>query len=118
MEKLKKLLITNITDIGGSYEPIYKELGGQYIEKELGGQYIEIDFDNPISFNPFSDLKELTFDINSFLKFLNEEHLTNYEIKIKDNKKILAKKRKNDLAHYVVKQEKGYYEFQNKECKK
>jgi conjugal transfer ATP-binding protein TraC len=47
-----------ITDIGGSYEPICKE---------LGGQYIEIDLDNPISFNPFSDLKELTLeDLNFF----------------------------------------------------
>jgi conjugal transfer ATP-binding protein TraC len=47
-----------ITDIGGSYEPICEE---------LGGQYIEIDLDNPISFNPFSDLKELTLeDLNFF----------------------------------------------------
>jgi conjugal transfer ATP-binding protein TraC len=47
-----------ITDIGGSYEPICKE---------LGGQYIEIDLDKPISFNPFSDLKELTLeDLNFF----------------------------------------------------
>lgn len=47
-----------ITDIGGSYEPICAE---------LGGQYIEIDLDKPISFNPFSDLKELTLeDLNFF----------------------------------------------------
>lgn len=47
-----------ITDIGGSYEPICEE---------LGGQYIEINLDNPISFNPFSDLKELTLeDLNFF----------------------------------------------------
>jgi conjugal transfer ATP-binding protein TraC len=47
-----------ITDIGGSYEPICEQ---------LGGQYIEIDLDNPISFNPFSDLKELTLeDLNFF----------------------------------------------------
>ena len=38
-----------ITDIGGSYEPICKE---------LGGQYIEIDLDNPISFNPFSQINK------------------------------------------------------------
>ena len=47
-----------ITDIGGSYEPICEE---------LGGQYIEIDLDNPISFNPFSDLKELSLDDLNFL---------------------------------------------------
>ncbi|MBL3518864.1 TraC family protein [Arcobacter lanthieri] len=46
-----------ITDIGGSYEPICKE---------LYGQYIEIDLDNPISFNPFSDLKELSLDDLNF----------------------------------------------------
>jgi conjugal transfer ATP-binding protein TraC len=47
-----------ITDIGGSYEPICEE---------FGGQYIEIDLDKPISFNPFSDLKELTLeDLNFF----------------------------------------------------
>ena len=46
-----------ITDIGGSYEPICKE---------LYGQYIEIDLDKPISFNPFSDLKELSLDDLNF----------------------------------------------------
>lgn len=47
-----------ITDIGGSYEPICEE---------LDGQYIEIDLDNPISFNPFSDLKDLSLeDLNFF----------------------------------------------------
>lgn len=47
-----------ITDIGGSYKPICEE---------LGGQYIEIDLDNPISFNPFSDLEVLTTeDLNFF----------------------------------------------------
>lgn len=46
-----------ITDIGGSYETICQE---------LGGQYIEIDLDKPISFNPFSDLKELSLDDLNF----------------------------------------------------
>ena len=46
-----------ITDIGGSYEPICEE---------LGGQYIEIDLDKPISFNPFSDIEELTSDDLNF----------------------------------------------------
>lgn len=40
-----------ITDIGGSFESLCEE---------LGGQYIEINIDNPISFNPFSDLDVLT----------------------------------------------------------
>mgnify|MGYP000623831742 FL=1 len=34
--------------------------------KELYGQYIEIDLDKPISFNPFSDLKELSLDDLNF----------------------------------------------------
>lgn len=46
-----------ITDIGGSYETICQE---------LGGQYIEIDLDKPISFNPFSDLKDLSLDDLNF----------------------------------------------------
>lgn len=51
-----------ITDIGGSYKPICEE---------LGGQYIEIDLDNPISFNPFSDLNELTLeDLNFFSDYV------------------------------------------------
>jgi hypothetical protein len=79
---------------------------GKYEDKEI----INCSEEN------YNNIIYIAYDINSFLKFLNEEHLTGYEkrliLKIKEMESVEYKRKVNEQLT------KGYYEFQNKECKK